>query len=877
MAFETFLINSTNVFPMANSVTGGQYATEFNLRSRESVSTNPQIQYMVGPSYTHSANDYMLYSQEQDSNLTASMIGISAGRAVVNGHYVENTLPMIIDMTQTTLSGVLKIGIRIYYSTNNLTIGAIQPNAENSEVYTGVKVVILPADEFKTPIDVPTEPDKVTAHLLLGSFTYSNNRVSDVRQNADKLQMFDSSRIASGSSASSESGSSSSGTGIDFDGLDPMKLYALAGGDATPVKDATPSLIVWDDDVKSTSIQPSDTVAQFKSNNDETTLVLPHLQPPDDVSNTQQTKQWIASKVIQIPNASFAQNTSGVVNSTYTKLIKAKLDAVNPYVFPSGRIITYIDTLEDVKNLPNYGGKFTNSDVGNYVIVRNDRTLDESQYSTATVISTIYVVLPGFVTNLKNDPITGTGADLDPGETIPDNKRPQSGSQLATIYTSVHEDGEPIFTEYIGSGNYRGTTADYFEIVDEQSTKTYVRYFQVASTDKIEYSSAIRLTSQLQLATESTIGGFLNVSQSSLAFQDDGYVYLDENGYLRVVDYALLRLGLLASQLGEDVNLSNLTSDVIQSQLNDHVNNRIVFPTGDQIDARKKAGEDAYIDVVNVIIELPTELNGDNTNEYVIGNIDSRFNGSVYLHLKGNVNSSATYTIKLVNCERIRIDSNIPTNCIITLENCGLYYDYTVLNRLTSIKNLKLWYTRFVTDDPMIAVSGMKVEQFLHTRAVTKSWTSQYAPNDSNVTVKLASITFDSDGNICGAEVDVQNNITNASGSDNDSIYVNTFELPQGDILQYPENRLLYPIQIEGKMTTTSQSTATSNCVVTDMDFAIVTQYPTVKGSMAMRVKSTILPSTNVHIDTNSYVPGTNPVISGWTPDTWHRFSGAIV
>lgn len=859
--FETFLVNSTNVFPMANSVTGGQYATEFNLRSRESVSTNPQIQYMVGPSYTHSANDYMLYSQEQDPGLTASQIEILAGRAVVNGHYVENTLPMIIDMAQTTLSGVLKIGIRIYYSTDNLTIGAIQPNAENSEVYTGVKVVILPADEFKTPIDVPTEPDKVTAHLLLGSFTYSNNRVSDVRQNADKLQMFDSSRIALGSSASSESGSSSSGSGIDFDGLDPMKLYALTGGNATHVKDATQSLIVWDNEVRSTPSEPSDKVAHFESTNTETNLVLPHLQPLNNVSNTQQTRQWIAPTVLQIPNASFANNTSGVVDSNYTQQIKAKLSVLNPFIAPNGRIITFLDSLTDKSQLPDV----SNYNVGDYVIVKSDYTQNQGAYTP----STMYVILPGYVTAVTSTYHT-------PISTTP------AGVCIASVeFMEFNPDAFDINTyfnnNWANKSFYGRPGLDYFKIIDVTNNYSYcyvVSYVQ----PEIAYSSAIRITGEMQLATESNIGGFLNVPQSSLAFQDDGYVYLDENGYLRIVDYALLRLGLLASQLGEDVNLSNLTSDVIQSQLDDHVNNRIVFPTSDQIDARKKAGQTAYLDVVNVTIELPNELNGENTNEYVIGNIDSRFNGILYLHLKGSVNSTANYIIKLVNCERIRIDSNIPANCTITLENCGLYYDYTVLNRLDFIEDLKLWYTQFVPDDPMIAVSGMKVEQISHTGSTyTKAWTSQYAPNDSEVKVALMSITFDSNGIICGAEVDVQNNITNASGSDNDSIYVTEFELKQGDELQYPETRLLYPIQIEGRLTTTSQSTATSNCVVTDMDFAIVTQYPTVKGSMAMRVKSTILPSTNVHIDTNSYVPGTNPVISGWTPDTWHRFSGAII
>ena len=43
MNFKTFAVGTTNVFPASNTTEGGQYLSEWNLRSRESVGTDPDV------------------------------------------------------------------------------------------------------------------------------------------------------------------------------------------------------------------------------------------------------------------------------------------------------------------------------------------------------------------------------------------------------------------------------------------------------------------------------------------------------------------------------------------------------------------------------------------------------------------------------------------------------------------------------------------------------------------------------------------------------------------------------------------------------------------------------------------------------------------
>ena len=100
MNFVLFPVGSTNIFPIVNSHAGGQYATEWNLRSRESVGTDPSVRYHIGPSYAHSAEDFAI-SQQLDGTgvpISSTSLQISEGRALVNGHFVESLAPIVIDI-----------------------------------------------------------------------------------------------------------------------------------------------------------------------------------------------------------------------------------------------------------------------------------------------------------------------------------------------------------------------------------------------------------------------------------------------------------------------------------------------------------------------------------------------------------------------------------------------------------------------------------------------------------------------------------------------------------------------------------------------------------------------------------------------------------
>ena len=102
MYFIRFPVNSTNIFPIANSTAGGQLVTEYNLRSRESVGTDSAVQYMIGPSFVHSERDYKVTLQTDITGVpvSSSVLQIAPGRGVFNGHFVELLTPMTIDLNE---------------------------------------------------------------------------------------------------------------------------------------------------------------------------------------------------------------------------------------------------------------------------------------------------------------------------------------------------------------------------------------------------------------------------------------------------------------------------------------------------------------------------------------------------------------------------------------------------------------------------------------------------------------------------------------------------------------------------------------------------------------------------------------------------------
>ena len=100
--FITFPVASTNIFPLSNSTRGGQLVTEYNLRSLDTVGTPSQVEYPIGPSYVHSMNDYnvSLLTDNVGSIVSTATLQISAGRGIINGHYVETLAPMVIDLLE---------------------------------------------------------------------------------------------------------------------------------------------------------------------------------------------------------------------------------------------------------------------------------------------------------------------------------------------------------------------------------------------------------------------------------------------------------------------------------------------------------------------------------------------------------------------------------------------------------------------------------------------------------------------------------------------------------------------------------------------------------------------------------------------------------
>jgi len=382
MNIVAFPVGTTNIFPIANSVNGGQLLTEFNMKSRESVDTPSEIKYIVGHSYTHSMDDFAVSIQQDNVGVTisSSCLEIAPGRAVINGHYVESLAPIVIDMleankqlltvTDKQLYGDLAIGLRMMYSTEKTLAGSLR--VENSDNYfEGIHVVILPVNEFILPQDSPNDESKVTAHLLLAKFHYTNGTIyeSSIIQNSDKIKNIAAERIGDVDKLLSANYLSASG-------LDPSKLYVLSG--AEDVEDggvprptwqnATGSLIKWDSDHTKPVVLPpgeklSDVTAdevnfeQYwdpETGNNKIRMRLPHLvNAKNYLWDSHGNRVYYPDKLLDIPNADFLNEDAGLVNKDYTQRIKSIEEKINNfYNVLGGNMLAYLDHLNDRSELP---------------------------------------------------------------------------------------------------------------------------------------------------------------------------------------------------------------------------------------------------------------------------------------------------------------------------------------------------------------------------------------------------------------------------------------------------------------------------------------------------------------------------------------------
>lgn len=380
---------------------------------------------------------------------------------------------------------------------------------------------------------------------------------------------------------------------------------------------------------------------------------------------------------------------------------------------------------------------------------------------------------------------------------------------------------------------------DYFiyrieDTNEDTGVTTSTEYiFAVQEAGPYAYGGPIWISGPTYPATEESVGGFLSIDPTVLG---KGYVHIDDENHLVLNDFSMLMGDILALQLAQGVAIpSGLSADVVQSELDNYVNNRVAFPNYEvlnQIISSSAIDKDGGIPSYKIEIHLSLP-HADAGQDVTINlhNVDSRFGTYIHLYIEGDADSHTTLNIS--DCEKIRIDSNISGTPTINLNNCCLYYDYSVLDKINWIYGLSLWYERFSASDPRIHVDGMTVCSDVKVRSDSDENVGRKYNNDTGSVeaddlyygYNVESITFSRYGEIIGAGINIVNSTTtNLLGTRTDpdeGFLYKEFVLPQNNTdLQYPVSKVKNVIRIDGSFTTIYKPAQTSKHICIDTIFS---------------------------------------------------------
>lgn len=878
MNVPVFPVGTTNIFPLANSTRGGQLMTEYNLKSRESVATDSSVKYRIGPSFVHSEDDFKVTPQTDGAGVvvSSSALQIAPGIGVIDGHYVESLVPVVVDLaamnmelskySMPALRGELCVGLRIMYSTEQTMAGAMKVESDDG-VYEGIHLVVENREDFKLPKDVPTEPDKVTAHIKLADVIYRNGTVSakTITNNYPaKCQIISAERVGNADMMLSD-------IYLRKTGLNPGDLYVFAGKGTDNRLDtwckSTDSLMVFDPAPERDIKEPLFNTSQFIADlDDRVKFVLAHKQV-DGFTNLAGQKVYLQNKVLSLPKADYDKGTAGTVDARYTNRIKNIGEQLNNiYRLPNGKQVGYLSDLDEPRNesLPPLNPKWK---IGDYIVVRYDSTTSEREPGISDP-ATMYIVLPGAVQSVEyagqSDSRTGsglTGIEISYEEWNTSTAPPDT------------EDPEVYNTYWTWDYVYRGDIGnDYFTIryqqVDEENPDAppkYMYYFyKVASATSRVYSDPVTITGSVPLAQEEQIGGFLNIPETEI---DAGYVRRTDTGHLQLVDYALLRSGTLAYQLGQDVTIpSNLDAEGTQSLIDEYINERIAFPNAQHIATA------THPNLININLELSAS---DEPMNLTIRDIDSRFGTAVCINITGDAGNNVT--INVLDCQRVKINPVVGGTPVINIHRCCLWYDSVVLDYVKDISGLTLWYERFQETDPNLTLNGMTLRTNDGPVIPTDlDYWSLDTPNDNHYMFALQSITLDSTGTIVGFGLYVKNESSMNISLDSE-ITVSAFTLPQGTTLTYPSTRLKSQLKVTGSFVTCYYSTADNGYITITTNFTALTNAYGGSIEAGLNIQGTIsfLSDAKFIRIANGITNGQN--IDGWESGSYHIFYGGVV
>lgn len=490
MNFTRFPALTTNIFPIVNSTTGGQLLTEFNLRSRESIITDENVKYIIGQSFTHSQDDFIVRKLENEIGeaISSTQLEITSGRALVNGHYLESLTNVVVDLaeannyllsnSQVPLKGKLAIGLKAMYSTES-TLSASMVKEDGDNMMAGIQLVILPvgkieAGYFVLPSESPDNVNLVTAHLKLAEFYYNAGSISSIVQNELKTQAIPASRI-------SDVDKLMAGSYVTRKGLNPKKLYTFSGKSFDPNSskdtwcDSTDSLFIWQkaSDLKLTEDTPADQAEFGYDLKQNVTLTIPHKSVDGGMFNTEGKEVFYNSRVMKLPKASFSGNTPGTVDASYTKSIKAINEKIfELYNLPNGKQRKFIETIEDEtrSELPTINQTYWNC--GDYILVRVDNSVAAGT-DALQAPTTFYAVIPPRVEEVEyfatrlDDLIPANFDGVEIAKFIEESMF-DSEEEYVDIYNQINEyikggsEGKTQYNEELGvkDSNYRGVKED---------------------------------------------------------------------------------------------------------------------------------------------------------------------------------------------------------------------------------------------------------------------------------------------------------------------------------------------------------------------------------------------------------------------------------
>lgn len=800
MDIVKFPVSSTNIFPIANSTAGGQLLTEFNLRSRETVGTDSNVpsELEIGPSYTHSMRDF-------EVSANGAVLTVSPGKALLNGHFVQSLVPINIDMLEelaklsssevTSYTGNLTIGIRVMYSNLPTMAGTVrtekdEQSGEITNYYQGLHFVILPTAKALTPSDIYRDGGVVlgsdgnyTMHIKLATFNYRNGEIYDLLQNTNKIHLLDGERIGNIDNIISDQFISSSGLREDT-----MYVFNPSTTSNNGWINANDSLIKWSIAAKPTlTSEPGPQTARFERIGDSVRLALPHLQIPDYKLNG--ASKYIPTTYLTIPQAS--GHYPGILGSEYIERINElsrKLDSMYSGMFTSGaKMIRYVEQLEDRTIISSLNSS-TGLNVGDYVLVGLDLTANNEDLSRPC--STLYVVEPGFITAVGNLVTV----------------RPVGGIPVADIYDTELPSGSDGDTWQ--SREIRGTTSDYVIVRYSQDdtqheSPEYVagdiqgyRKVSAVGSPSFNVEYPVYITAPIPLAYEDTIGGFLNVSDTSLG---QGYVYRDDNGNLKLLDYDLLVTGVLAYRLSEDVSTYSYELSEIQAELDEYVNNRVAFK-----DSLSQSIDDDLISTIPNVVNVTVTIT-DETEEgsIYIYHVDSRFGTYVNLTIDGTSASNEVH-VYISDIEKLKLNLTLSDKVFIHINRCGLYYDAATLNLLQPwyTYDLTYWYAKLNQTDPDLVVEGDTIRysgpvpQPENSSGDTDWWAPLEPDGQNQLFYGVSNISLSNRGEVVGCELCIVDQITQGNHSDGRTANISELSINSGLSFPLPYAKFNYAMNI---------------------------------------------------------------------------------